>query len=46
MSAGTATAVTVISAVLFADSGNAWLAGFLGFVAGGWFITFVDGVWP
>lgn len=33
-------------AVVFAAGGDAWGAALLGFTAGGWFINFVDGVWP
>lgn len=49
MSARLSGAVTVINAalaVLLADAGDAWGAAFVGAVAGGWFITFIDKVWP
>lgn len=40
------TIVTGAFAVLLADAGDAWGAAFVGATAGGWFITFVDEVWP
>lgn len=49
MSARLSAAMTLICgayAVVFAAGGNAWDAAFLGLAAGGWFINFVDGVWP
>lgn len=41
-----ATVILVLFAAQRAFAGDAWGAAFLGFVAGGWFITFVDEVWP
>lgn len=49
MSARLSFAVTtglVVFAVLLVGIGDAPGAAFLGFVAGMWFITFVDEVWP
>lgn len=43
---GVVTVVNAAFAVLLADSGDAWGAAFVGAVAGGWFIAFVDEVWP